>query len=111
MERIRAKVEAGEPLSREDGMALYEHTDILELGALANVVREQKNGNRTWFVVNRHINYTNVCVNRCRFCAFSRSPGEDGAYTMTVDEIVEKATSGPGVIIPEMIKPSRGSGG
>ena len=95
MERIRAKVEAGEPLSREDGMALYEHTDILELGALANRVREQKNGSRTYFVINRHINHTNVCVNRCRFCAFSRSPDDDGAYTMTVDEIVQKATSGP----------------
>ncbi len=95
IEEIRRKVEAGQPLSREDGISLYEQGDILELGALANSVRERKNESRTYFVVNRHINYTNVCVNRCRFCAFSRSPGDEGAYAMAVDEIVERATSGP----------------
>ncbi|MBM3477297.1 MAG: aminofutalosine synthase MqnE, partial [Armatimonadetes bacterium] len=70
--------------------------DILELGELANRVRERKNGNVTYFIVNRHINYTNICVNRCRFCAFSREQGAEGAYAMTVDEIVEAASCVPG---------------
>ena len=48
-------------------------------------------GDDVYFVVNRHINYTNVCRNRCRFCAFSRDEGEPGAYTLTVDEVLAKA--------------------
>jgi aminodeoxyfutalosine synthase len=48
-------------------------------------------GDDVYFVVNRHINYTNICSNRCRFCAFSRDEGESGAYTLTVDEVLEKA--------------------
>ena len=50
-----------------------------------------KVGDDVYFVVNRHINYTNVCRNRCRFCAFSRDEGEPGAYTLTVDEVLAKA--------------------
>ena len=96
MASISRRVAADERLSREDGLELYAHGDILELGRLANLVRERKNGNRTYFIVNRHINYTNVCRNRCRFCAFSRSADEEGAYTMSVEEIVERATSGGG---------------
>jgi aminodeoxyfutalosine synthase len=96
IESIRRKVECGERLTAEECLHLYRQADILELGRLANLVRERRNGNVTYFVVNRHINYTNVCVNQCRFCAFSREPSEEGAYAMTVPEIVEAATSVPG---------------
>jgi len=96
IERIRGKVESGERLSAEECLYLYRHGDLLDLGALANLVRERKNGNVTYFIVNRHLNYTNLCVNRCRFCAFSREPGAQGGYAMTVPEIVEAATSVPG---------------
>lgn len=51
----------------------------------------KKNGNRVFFNVNRHINPTNICVNRCAFCAFSRNPGEQDAYTLTLDEICNHA--------------------
>ena len=76
---IRRKIEAGERLTRDEGVWLYERGDILDLGELASIVRERKSGNRTYFIVNRHVNYTNVCTNHCRFCAFSREQGQDGA--------------------------------
>ena len=68
--RIRAKVEAGERLSFEDGMVLETEADLFTLGELANLVRERKNGNFTYYNVNTHLNPTNVCVYRCTFCAF-----------------------------------------
>jgi aminodeoxyfutalosine synthase len=84
---IRAKVEAGEPLSLEDGVALYRHPNLMEVGALANQVREKLHGDRTYFNRNFHINATNVCVASCMFCSFARlKPGDAGAYTMSHDE-------------------------
>jgi len=85
------KVERGERLSFEDGVRLFNSSSLVSVGWAADLVRRRLNGNRTYYVVNRHINYTNVCKNRCRFCAFSRSEGEPGAYTLSIDEIVEKA--------------------
>ena len=84
---IRDKVRAGEPLSREDGVALYEHPNLLEVGALANEVRERLHGDRTFFNRNMHINATNVCEASCMFCSFARlQPGDAGAYTMSHEE-------------------------
>ncbi|RKY28761.1 MAG: aminofutalosine synthase MqnE [Planctomycetota bacterium] len=88
---IREKVESGERLSASDGVALFKSNDVLETGRLANIVRERKNGNRAYYIINYHINYANICVNRCRFCAFSRSAGEDGAYEMDMEEILRRA--------------------
>lgn len=82
---------AGERLSLEDGVRLFESNDFAAIGAAANEIRRRLNGERTFYVVNRHINYTDICANRCAFCAFSRSEGEDGAYAMTVDEVVDRA--------------------
>ena len=75
---IAAKVQAGERLSFEDGVALYRSGDILAVGWLANLVRERMHGNTAYFNVNRHINPTNVCVASCRLCAFGRKKGEAG---------------------------------
>jgi aminodeoxyfutalosine synthase len=58
---------------------------------MASYRAEQKNGNRVYFVQNMHINPTNICVNRCKFCAFSRSKGQPGAYEMTIDDILGRA--------------------
>ena len=85
------KVERGERLAFEDGVRLFNSSSLVSVGWAADLARRRLNGNRTYYVVNRHINYTNVCKNRCRFCAFSKSEGEPGAYTLSVDEIVEKA--------------------
>jgi aminodeoxyfutalosine synthase len=95
---IKDKVSAGQRLDRDDGIALYRSFDLLALGRMASSVAEKKNGDHVHFVQNMHINPTNICVNRCKFCAFSRSKGEAGAYEMTIDDILKKAAAAaPGV--------------
>jgi len=86
---IAERVFAGERLSREDGVRLYA-ADLHAVGALANWVRERKHGDLTYFNVNQHVNYTNVCNKLCRFCAFQRLPGQEGAYVMKPEEVAEK---------------------
>jgi aminodeoxyfutalosine synthase len=83
---VTEKVLAGERLSREDGLALYRTPHLHVVGELANLVREEKHGDRTYFNVNQHVNYTNLCVKRCKFCSFDRKPGEEGAYLMSPEE-------------------------
>jgi aminodeoxyfutalosine synthase len=72
LEPIREKVLAGERLSREDGLTLYRTRDIFTVGELANIVRERLHGRIAYYNINRHINYTNYCVLRCKFCSFYR---------------------------------------
>lgn len=88
---IVEKAEQGTRLSFEDGVRLFKSDALLSVGWAADIVRRRLNGDRTWYIVNRHINYTNMCKNRCRFCAFSKSEGEPGAYTLSIREIVRKA--------------------
>jgi aminodeoxyfutalosine synthase len=94
LEPIAQKVLAGQRLSAEDGLALFQSHDALAVGWLANHVREKKHGNICYFNVNRHINPTNVCVAHCRLCAFGRSPDSAGAYTFALDEIYQRASQG-----------------
>ena len=91
LEPIAAKVLAGERLSAGDGVTLYQSRDLIGIAQMADHVRRRLNGDRVYFMVNRHINPTNICENRCKFCAFSRSTGQSGAYEMTLDEIVAAA--------------------
>jgi aminodeoxyfutalosine synthase len=91
---IEERVLAGERLSGEDGLALYESHDLLGVGWLANYVREKKHGNICYFNVNRHINPTNICVAHCRLCAFGRSPDAPGAYNFSLEEIWTRAAQG-----------------
>jgi len=77
-------------LSAEEALNLYNNDDIFALGRLANNVAETKNGRYVFFIRNIHINPTNICINRCRFCAFSHSKGEEGAFELTIDEILNK---------------------
>ncbi|CAN5326738.1 aminofutalosine synthase MqnE [soil metagenome] len=91
LQPIREKVLAGEPLSYDDGVTLYRSRDIHGIGRLANFVREKLHGDRTFYNRNRHINYTNVCALNCKFCSFYRKRGEEGAYEMPVEQVVEIA--------------------
>jgi aminodeoxyfutalosine synthase len=91
---IAKKVNAGERLSFEDGVALYRSPDILAVGWLANSVREKLHGDLAYFNVNRHINPTNVCVAACRLCAFGRKKDAEGSYTMALEQAWETAASG-----------------
>jgi len=94
LEPIAAKVLAGERLSAEDGLALYESSDLLAIGWLANHVREKRHGNLCYYNINRHINPTNVCGAHCRLCAFGRDKEADGAYSYSLEEIWERAGQG-----------------
>ncbi|MFY9609721.1 MAG: aminofutalosine synthase MqnE [Blastocatellia bacterium] len=91
LSEIGEKVEDRERLSFEDGMALFESDDLLTIGALANAVRERLNGDKTYYNVNRHMNYTNVCVSDCAFCSFYRRVRDPEAYDWSVQECVEIA--------------------
>lgn len=91
LQPVAEKVLRGERLSREDGIALYASNDLVGIAQLADHVRREKNGDRVYFMVNRHVNPTNICINRCKFCAFSRTKGQTGAYEMTLDEVVKAA--------------------
>ena len=82
----REKLLAGEPLTQEDGVRLFD-APLLELGRLANACAEDRHGRRVTFTVNRQLNPTNVCVLSCRFCDYARKPAAPGAYTMSEREI------------------------
>jgi len=94
---IRQKVLAGERLSREDGLVLYNTRDVFTLGELADLVRRRLHGRRAYYVINRHINYANLCALRCKFCSFYRAyprggePLPAGAYELTVEQIADLA--------------------
>lgn len=88
---IRDKVENGRRLSFEDGVYLYESNDLFTLGELANLVRERKNGNHTYYNVNAHLNPTNICVYRCTFCAFRADLKSPKGYVMSDEQILDRA--------------------
>ncbi len=91
---ILEKVEAGERLNYDDGVALFRSPDILATGYMANIVRERKHGDVTYFNVNRHINPTDVCVASCKLCAFGKKAKDPKAYTWSLDEIWHRASEG-----------------
>src|SRR5512139_2583500 len=90
LRKIEEKIISGKRLTERDAIKLFETEDVFSLGRLASSVAEKKNGNKAYFIRNRHINPTNICVNRCSFCAFSRSAGQEGAFELTIEEIGNK---------------------
>lgn len=90
IEEIEQKVLAGERLSFDEGVFLDEQVDVLTLGRLANIVRQRKNGNFAFYNTNIHLNPTNVCIYRCRFCAFRADLRDEKAYTFTDDMVRDR---------------------
>lgn len=88
---IAEKVARGERLNADDGVALYQQPDLLATGWLAQQARERRHGKQVSYIVNRHLNPTNICALRCPLCAFSREEGEAGAYCLSVEEILAAA--------------------
>lgn len=87
---IKEKILAGERLSKEEALKLFEF-ELKELGELARAVRFRLNPERiVTYVVDRNINYTNVCISGCKFCAFYRKPGEEGGFVLSFDELARK---------------------
>lgn len=87
LQPVYRKVLDGERLSFDDGVLLYTHPDLDSVGLMANVVRERKNGNLTFFVRNQHINYTNICNKFCKFCSFYAKKGGPAPYEMSIEEV------------------------
>jgi aminodeoxyfutalosine synthase len=88
LEPVWDKVRAGERLSGEDGLCLFETDDLHGVGRLADFVKTRREGDRVYFVINRHITPTNVCVLSCSFCDFARKKGAPGAYEHTIEDMV-----------------------
>ena len=91
LDTIEAKLDAGERLTREDGLALFAADDLLALGAMADRARQQRHGRQAFYIANTHVNTTNVCVNRCGLCAFWRPPDDADAYCLSPEEVVARA--------------------
>ena len=85
------KVAAGERISDDDALRLLQSKDLNALGAMADLVRARKTGNRASYIINRYINYSNYCILSCQFCAFARKKRDADGMQFTVEEIVQKA--------------------
>ncbi len=93
LETIFTKVQNGERLTLEDGLAMYATNDFISLGKMAHYVQQQKSGDAVYFVLNRKIEPTNICVLSCKFCDFATKKGKPNAYEMTTEEILSKLSN------------------
>lgn len=87
---IEEKIYYNKRLTSNEGLKLFYCGDINVLGYLANMVRETKNKRKTYYIVNTHLNYSNICKNKCLFCAFSKEQNQQDAYFWDIDQINEK---------------------
>ncbi|MFZ0709473.1 MAG: aminofutalosine synthase MqnE [Terrimicrobiaceae bacterium] len=99
---ILRKVEGGRRISAEDAMVLYGSADINGIGAIANIVRERKNGNVATYIHNRYINYSNVCLLSCQFCAFGAKKREAHAFELAIPQIIDTVREALGHGITEI---------
>ncbi len=90
---VSEKILAGERINRQEGILLFEEAEVGLLGFLANVIRERKNGNKTYFNRNYHIEPTNICIYSCKFCSYVRKPGEEGAWEYSLEDVLETTRS------------------
>ncbi len=91
LKKIATKVSKGKRLGPDEGLDLFRNAGLLTLGELANAVRKRLHPERlVTFIVDRNINYTNICVNRCKFCAFYRDADSPEAYILSKEEIFKK---------------------
>ena len=85
------KVAAGERISEADALRLFETKDLNALGAIADLARQKKVGNRASFIINRYINYSNYCILSCQFCSFARKKRDADGFELSIPQMVEKA--------------------
>lgn len=88
---ILQKALSGTRLNREDGIRLFNSTDYAAIGACADAIRQKINGKNAYYVVNRHINYTDICKNQCKFCAYSKEESDNTGHLMSVEYAVKYA--------------------
>jgi aminodeoxyfutalosine synthase len=88
---VYEKVAAGERVTEADALRLFESKDLNAVGAIADLARQRKVGDRASYILNRYINYSNYCILSCQFCAFARKTRDADGFQHTVSEIVQKA--------------------
>src|ERR1035437_6698385 len=84
-------VAAGERISEADAVRLFESKDLNALGAIADLARQKKVGNRASYIINRYLNYSNYCILSCQFCSFARKKRDADGFELTIPQMVEKA--------------------
>jgi aminodeoxyfutalosine synthase len=99
---IHDKVVAGERISDADALRLFESKDLNAIGAMADLVRQRKVGNRASYIINRYINYSNYCILSCQFCSFARKKRDADGFQHSVEEIVQKAREALALGITEL---------
>src|SRR5688572_30272036 len=102
LRHIYERVVAGERISQEDALRLFESKDLNAVGAIADFVRQRKVGDRASYIVNRYINYSNYCILSCQFCAFARKKRDADGFQLSVEEIVQKAREALSLGITEL---------
>lgn len=95
LERVARKLEKGQRLDFQDGLSCLNTSDLTALGRLALSKRKEIHGTKATFIRNLHLNYTNICENRCTFCAFHRSQEAPGAFLMDPGEAAQRISSSP----------------
>ncbi len=91
LRNLYEKVAAGERISEADALRLFESKDLNALGAIADLAREKKVGNRASYIINRYLNYSNYCILSCQFCSFARKKRDADGFELTIPQMVEKA--------------------
>ncbi len=89
LEPIWEKVKAGERLNSDEGVAILETDDFAAVGRMADFAKQRVSGEKVYFVLNRHLNPTNICVLSCKFCDYAKKPGDEDAYEMSMDEMLD----------------------
>lgn len=92
--QIEDKIRHGERITEEEAISLFYTSDVHALGRMTEYVRRRWNGNKAYYIVNRHINYSNVCIDSCRFCAFAKTAGEQDSFTYSIDDMLARAEEG-----------------
>jgi len=97
------KIERGERLTVDDGVALFESGDITGIGHMADAVNRARHGDHVTFAANQHINPTNICILRktCVFCSYARLPKEEGAYRYTMEQVFAEAATANSMLTRE----------
>ena len=96
------KVRAGERISEADALRLFESKDLNALGAIADLARQKKVGNRASYIVNRYLNYSNYCILSCQFCSFARKKRDADGFQLSIEEMVQKAREALALGITEL---------
>src|SRR5260370_2491831 len=99
---LHEKVAEGERMSEADALGLFETKDLNALGAIADLLRQRKNGNRASYIINRYINYSNYCILSCQFCSFAKKKRDANGFQHSVAEIVQKAREALAIGVTEL---------